>query len=153
MEFLSHGLSGKWIPNKFFPMRKCCSFISRDVTDESAFILLFGEQDSGVASYDAYTMLFPLKVFVWINLISSLFVVVSWFAMFDFVIRVQLRVDRKILRWESPCICIAVYIDGVLHGALIHCAALIQGKCQIYIWLRQIICASHKAITRSSDEQ
>ena len=117
----------------FLPCANVAVFISQDVTDEFAFILLFGEQDSGVASYDAYKMLFPLRVFIWINLISSLFVVVSWFAMFDFVMRVQLRVDRKILRWESPCICIAVYIDGVPHGALIHCAAVIRGKCQIYI--------------------
>ena len=68
--------------------------------------LFFRDQASTVANYDVYEMLFILRVFIWINFVSSLCVVISRFTVFFsiFLWQVRLQVDEKNLMWESSCV-------------------------------------------------
>ena len=101
----------------YFPTQPCFCYvytvtfsILEDIADESAFILFLLEHASAVANHDC-RILFTLRVLIWINVISSLCVVVSWFAVFVrfFLCRIRLRIDRKVLLGESPCVQVAVY--------------------------------------------
>ena len=66
--------------------------------------LFLRDQASTVANYDVYEMLFILRVFIWINFVSSLCVVISRVFFSIFLWQVRLQVDEKNLMWESSCV-------------------------------------------------
>ena len=105
------------------------------------------------SGYDAYRILFTLRVFIWIDLISSLFVVVSWFAVFVRFFMVSV-VETW---WKNSGTGVFLCLDSCVCIAFVSLEEFICVRScdwreipNFDIWLRKIICTSHKFTAKNA---
>ena len=152
-EFLSHGLSWKWISNKaFFPVL-ILQLPFQEMLQANLYLCCFPWASLFCSGYDAYRILFTLRVFIWIDLISSLFVVVSWFAVFVRFFMVSVvetwwkNSGTGVFLCLDSCVCIAfVSLEEFI------CVRSCDWReiSNFDIWLRKIICTSHKFTAKNA---
>ena len=152
-EFLSHGLSWKWISNKaFFPVL-ILQLPFQEMLQANLYLCCFPWASLFCSGYDAYRILFTLRVFIWIDLISSLFVVVSWFAVFVRFFMVSV-VETW---WKNSGTGVFLCLDSCVCIAFVSLEEFICVRScdwreipNFDIWLRKIICTSHKFTAKNA---